>query len=141
MTVRWSGQIVAIFLALWASAGPASAGVRPLAAAPGGGPALLDGTVFWSAGTEVFSAPVSGDGPVRAVGGVAARTELVAGAGVVAARGGDAVSVAAGGGGAFARVSPDAGAPPLFGIVPSVQPSSAGLVVLENDGAWLRRDG
>ena len=36
---------------------------------------------------------------------------------------------------------PDAGAPPLFGIVPSIQPSAAGLVVLEDDGAWLRRGG
>src|SRR3954454_23068995 len=139
MTVRWSGMLVAIFLALWGSAADASAGVRALARAPGAGPALVGSSVLWSSREAVFAAPVSG-GAVARVGGVSAGTELVAGDGMIAARGGDSLS-AARYGGAFARVLPDAGAPPLFGIVPSVQPSAAGLVVLENDDVWLRRGG
>src|SRR3954453_719485 len=97
MTVRWSGMLVAIFLALWGSAADASAGVRALAPAPVGGPALLGGTVFWSSATAVFTQPVSG-GPVASVKGISARSELVAGSGVIAARGGDPLSVAGFGG-------------------------------------------
>src|SRR3954471_18196353 len=132
MTVRRSALNAVIFLALASSATPAAAGVRALAPGTGAGPALLDGQVFWGEAGRVVSSPVRG-GPVSSAGDVpAAGDELVAGSGSVSSRSGVSL-FATGGGSAFARVLPDAGAAPLFGIVPSIQPTDFGLAVLEGD--------
>ena len=141
MTARRSRVLVAIFLALaWCATG-ARAGVRVVAEGGGTGPALLDGRVLWGSGGQVFSAPAFGGSASVLGGGVslARGAELVAGSGQVAVRSGSALS--AFGAAGFARVAPAFGAPPLFGVVPSVQPSVAGLVTMENDGVWLRRGG
>src|SRR6478609_11075229 len=140
MTARRLTPFAVIFLALaWCASG-AHAGVRVVAEGGSAGPALLDGRVFWGAGGQALSAPAYG-GAATVLGGVGLGpgSELMAGAGQVAVRTGPAVS--AFGAGGFAVVAPRFGAPPLFGIVPSVQPSVAGLVTLEDDGVWLRRGG
>jgi hypothetical protein len=146
MTVRRSALNAAILLAVASTAVPAAAraaaGVR--AVAPGGfaGPALLDGRVLWGESRRVNASPVLG-GPIVGVGDVpVASAELVAGSGFVGARSGSSLfSLRVGGSSGFAPVTPGAGAAPLFPIVPSIQPTDAGLAVLENDGVYLRRDG
>ncbi len=141
MTVRLTSVLVAIFLALASCTSAARAGVRAVAEGGGAGPALLDGRVLWGSGGQVFSAPALG-GPAAVLGGglsLAGGAELVTGSGQVAVRSGSALS--AFGASGFARVAPAFGAPPLFRVVPSVQPSAAGLVTMEDDGVWLRRGG
>lgn len=140
MTVRQRALNAAIVLAALSTATPAFAGVRALAPSGTAGPALVGDQVLWGETRRVVAAPVFG-GAVVGVGDVGTlRAELVAGSGAVVVRSGSAL-FSARAGGAFARVLPDAGAPPLFPIVPSTQPTDAGLAVLENDGVFLRRDG
>jgi hypothetical protein len=140
MTVRQSALNAVILLALASSATPASAGVRALAAGAGAGPALQDGRVPWGEARRVVASPVWA-GPVVSLGDVpAAGADVVAGSGSVVVRSGVSLFASRGGAG-FTRVLPDAGAPPLFPIVPPVQPTDAGLAVLEDDRVYLRRDG
>ena len=135
MTVRRSALNMAIFLAATWCAGSANASVR--AVSPGGaaGPALAASSVLWSTSGSVFTLPLLGGPGSSAALPAAGVSELVAGDGMVAARAGDELFVGG------ARVLPDAGAPPLFAVVPSIQTSAAGLVVLEDDSAWLRVPG
>lgn len=140
MKVRRSTLKAAIFLALASSAAPASAGVRAVARGPAAGPALVGDQVLWGEARRVVSAPLWG-GPATGVGDVAAvGAELVAVPGLLGVRSGVSLFAARAGAG-FTRVLPDAGAPPLFAIVPSIQPTDAGLVVLEDDGVFLRSGG
>jgi len=137
--VRRFGLLSVIFLAIWVCPGSASAGVRALSAAgpSAAGPGLEGSAAVWAGAGSVLSSPVFA--PTVAPGAIAtapARVdELVAGDGLVAVRSGDALFSGS------ARVLPDAGAPPLFPIVPSVQPTAAGMIVLEDDSAWLRLPG
>jgi hypothetical protein len=98
--------------------------------------------VLWGESRRVLSTPVAG-GPVVGLGDVpVAGAELVAGSGTVTVRSGSSLlSLRTGSSSGFAPLAPGAGAPPLFPIVPSIQPTDAGLAVLENDGVYLRRDG
>src|SRR3954463_3973586 len=108
------------------------------ALAPGGGVALSGDRVLFSGPSEVLAAPLSGGSP-SVFGGVRADA-LSADSGVVAARSGDALFVA-GLDGRFARVSPDLGEAPLFGATPQVQATAAGVLALEDGGAYLRVGG
>src|SRR4051794_28523650 len=105
------------------------------ALAPGGGVALSGDRVLFSGPSAVLAAPVSG-GPPSVFGGVRADA-LSADSGMVAASVGSQLFLADAGGG-FTRVLPDLGDAPLFGAVPRVQATAAGVLALEDGGAYLR---